>query len=749
MIFCKGIEFIMKKQNFIKQKPVLFIILISIIVIVSVLCVINIFNLEDAIGDVTKIYVKNTSAQIVKNMDNNLFEIEKYLNTMADSLSYINNSESQTEYLKIKLDISEFNSLGISDLEGNIYFSDESTYNFKDTVAFSESMNGKIGISVLDDQSILYSVPIKKEDDIQKILVGVLNKENMQSLIKNNGLEDNGVSCLIDQNCNVVISPPDLKFFFALDDVFQKNKDTDLIKNIEKMKSDVKNQKDGLLAFTTIKGEKVLMAYNALESYDWSLLTIITEDFIFSKVKNNIILNFFIVIIIILTFILMIISILSLMRKYNRKMENAFYTDYLTGGINAVGFCEKTREILENSDSLSYYIVSLNVKSFKLINTKYGREEGDKVLNYIYKRLEKNILKDELVARSEADNFIFFLKENSPEKLEKRLEKIIEEVNSFNINSQVPYNIDFSKGAYCVKNKKLEINNMIDYAVTARKNYDVSKGNYCSFYDETLILKLEKELELINCLEASLKNKDFKIYFQPKIIIKDGEIGGAEALIRWQHPDYGLMSPSEFIPLFEKNGLIPKIDLFVFEQVCSFLNKRLKNGEQIFTISVNVSRYNFRNNNFLRDYEVIKKQYEIPDNLIELELTESIILDNTEISYVKNLINEMHKTGFLCSLDDFGFGYSSLSLLSEFSIDAVKLDRSFFIKKDEIRSQFVIETIVNLCKKLNITTVAEGIESLDQLTFLRKIDCDMVQGYVFSKPLEVTEFENWIVEKEV
>lgn len=748
MIFCKGIEFIMKKQNFIKQKPVLFIILISIIVIVSVLCVINIFNLEDAIGDVTKIYVKNTSAQIVKNMDNNLFQIEKYLNTMADSLSYINNSENQIEYLKIKLDISEFNSLGISDLEGNVYFSDESTYNIKDTAAFSESMNGKIGISVLNGQSILYSVPIKKDDDIHGILVGVLNKENMQSLIKNNGLEDNEVSCLIDQNCNVVISPPDLKFFFALDDVFQKNKDADLIKDIEKMKSDVKNQKDGLLAFTTIKGEKVLMAYNALESYDWSLLTIIPEDFIFSKVRNNIILNFFIVIIIILAFIMIIFSILSIIRKNNSKMYKLIYTDDVTGGINAAGFCEKTREILENSDSLSYYIVSLNIKSFKIINLKYGREEGDKVLIYIYKKLKENISSNELAARTVSDNFLLLLKEDNPENLQNRLKIIIGDINSFNFNVKIPYIINFFQGAYFVEDKETEINYMIDLARAARKN-NLRSENNCSFYDETLILKLQKEKELINCLESSLKNGEFKVYFQPKVKIRDGKIGGAEALIRWQHPDYGLISPSEFITLFEKNGLIPKIDLFVFEQVCSFLNKRLKNREQIFTISVNVSRYNFRNNNFLRDYEVIKKQYEIPDNLIELELTESIILDNTEISYVKNLINEMHKTGFLCSLDDFGFGYSSLSLLSEFSIDTVKLDRSFFIKEDEIRSQFIIETIVNLCKKLNITTVAEGIESLEQLDFLRKIDCDMVQGYVFSKPLEVTEFENWIIEKEV
>lgn len=735
----------MKKQNFNKQKPILFIVLISIIVIVSVLLVMNAFQLKDVASDVTTVYVKNTSVQMAQNIDNRLFEIEKYLNTMADSLSHMNNLESQIKYLKSKLDISGFTLLGISDLEGSVYFSDETADSIKNTDAFLKSVNGYIGISVLDDQSILYSVPVKKDTDIKGILVGILNKENIQAMIKNNGFE---VSCLVDHDLNVVVSPTDFEFFHKLDEVFQKNDDNNLIQDINMMKENIKNCRDGIFEFTAVNGEKVLMAYNSLEIYHWSLLTIIPEDFVFSKVTSNIMLNFLIVIIIICTFVLIIISILSTMRKHNRRMENIIYTDLLTGGINRAGFYEKAREILNNSDDASYCIVTLNVQSFKIINVKYGRAEGDNVLNYIYKELKKNTSEDELVSRVEADNFVLLLRENNPRHLQNRLKIIIDEINSFNYNNKVPHIINFFQGAYLIEDKKTEIRDMVDRANIARSN-NLENTENCSFYDETLILKLEKEQGLINSLDSSLKNGDFEVYFQPKVKIGENKIGGAEALVRWQHPDYGLLSPSDFIPLFEKNGLITKIDLFVFEQVCSFLNKRIQNEERVFIISVNVSRYNLKHINFLKDYEVIKNQYEIPDNMIELEFTESIIFDDTEIAYVKNLINEIHRIGFLCSLDDFGYGYSSLSLLNEFSIDTVKLDRSFFVNKDDTRSQYVIETMVNLCKKFNITTVAEGIESLDQLSFLNKIGCDMVQGYVFSKPLPVAKFENWIIEKDV
>ncbi len=735
----------MKKQNFNKQKPILFIVLISIIVIVSVLLVMNAFQLKDVASDVTTVYVKNTSVQMAQNIDNRLFEIEKYLNTMADSLSHMNNLESQIKYLKSKLDISGFTLLGISDLEGSVYFSDETADSIKNTDAFLKSVNGYIGISVLDDQSILYSVPVKKDTDIKGILVGILNKENIQAMIKNNGFE---VSCLVDHDLNVVVSPTDFEFFHKLDEVFQKNDDNNLIQDINMMKENIKNCRDGIFEFTAVNGEKVLMAYNSLEIYHWSLLTIIPEDFVFSKVTSNIMLNFLIVIIIICTFVLIIISILSTMRKHNRRMENIIYTDLLTGGINRAGFYEKAREILNNSDDASYCIVTLNVQSFKIINVKYGRAEGDNVLNYIYKELKKNTSEDELVSRVEADNFVLLLRENNPRHLQNRLKIIIDEINSFNYNNKVPHIINFFQGAYLIEDKKTEIRDMVDRANIARSN-NLENTENCSFYDETLILKLEKEQGLINSLDSSLKNGDFEVYFQPKVKIGENKIGGAEALVRWQHPDYGLLSPLDFIPLFEKNGLITKIDLFVFEQVCSFLNKRIQNEERVFIISVNVSRYNLKHINFLKDYEVIKNQYEIPDNMIELEFTESIIFDDTEIAYVKNLINEIHRIGFLCSLDDFGYGYSSLSLLNEFSIDTVKLDRSFFVNKDDTRSQYVIETMVNLCKKFNITTVAEGIESLDQLSFLNKIGCDMVQGYVFSKPLPVAKFENWIIEKDV
>ena len=205
-----------------------------------------------------------------------------------------------------------------------------------------------------------------------------------------------------------------------------------------------------------------------------------------------------------------------------------------------------------------------------------------------------------------------------------------------------------------------------------------------------------------------------------------------------------MIPPVEFIPLFEKTGDICKLDLYVFEQVCSLIHKWMAEGRNIFPISVNLSRHHFKRDDFLDKFEQIRRSYQIPDRVIEMELTESIIFDSGEIKNVKNVIQKMHELGFLCSLDDFGFGFSSLGLLKEFDVDTVKLDRYFFVEESQQRAEDVVESIINLLQKLKIGTVAEGIESEKQAEFLKRIHCDLVQGYVFSKPLPISEFEEWM-----
>lgn len=211
--------------------------------------------------------------------------------------------------------------------------------------------------------------------------------------------------------------------------------------------------------------------------------------------------------------------------------------------------------------------------------------------------------------------------------------------------------------------------------------------------------------------------------------------------MRWQHPERGVICPSDFIPLFERNGKICRLDVYVFREVCALMAKWERMGKRLIPVSVNLSRQHFREPGFLEEFSGIAKQYRVRTEMLEFELTESIFLDEEQIDVVKDSIHRMHALGFTCSLDDFGSGFSSLGLLKEFDVDALKLDRLFFLDMHSEKARDVIACLMELATKLNVKTVAEGIEEPEQVEYLRQVNCDMIQGYVYARPMPADAFE--------
>ena len=244
------------------------------------------------------------------------------------------------------------------------------------------------------------------------------------------------------------------------------------------------------------------------------------------------------------------------------------------------------------------------------------------------------------------------------------------------------------------------------------------------------------EEELIN----SIKNNEFIIYLQPKFNTIDEKIVGAEALIR-KNVDGKIIMPDKFVPLYEKKGTITILDTYVLEEVCKLQKKWKEKNFPLLSISVNESRHHLKNKNHTQELKKLVEKYKVNPELIELEMTETTVVE--DIKLARNAANYVKEIGFKVSMDDFGTGYSSFNILKDIEIDILKIDKTFFENLTENkRAQIIIETIVNMCKKLNIKTVAEGIETKEQLEFLKKIKCDIVQGYYFSKPITVKEFEN-------
>lgn len=261
-------------------------------------------------------------------------------------------------------------------------------------------------------------------------------------------------------------------------------------------------------------------------------------------------------------------------------------------------------------------------------------------------------------------------------------------------------------------------------------------------------MNLEYREILNKRLQDGIKNKEFLIYLQPKFYAKIGELAGAEALIRWNR-NGKIVMPNVFIPLFEKYELITTLDMYVLENVCGLLSKWSNQNYKIVPISVNESRQHLYNKNHVDELIALINKYNISTNMIELEMTETTVVHNVELA--KEAERNVHKLGFVVSMDDFGTGYSSFSMLKNINIDILKMDKSFF---DDIlesrRGKIIIESIIDMAHKLDIKVVAEGIENKEQLEYLRKIGCDIIQGYIYEKPITIEKFENkYLKEKKV
>lgn len=427
------------------------------------------------------------------------------------------------------------------------------------------------------------------------------------------------------------------------------------------------------------------------------------------------------------------------LKRYQGRLESLAFIDPVTGGRNLNRFLmDAEQTIRENPDG--YMLASMDVQDFKMINNVYGREEGDRTLAYIYGKLQELLRNGELVARGNADVFYLLLKRQKEEDVVWRLRGMRNEINSFNDSRQDPYYLELRFGAYVPEPGETDVSGMEEKANIARKSLNGRSAGQCVFYDGSYGRTMMEEKELVDGLEKALENREFQVYLQPKVNLERMQVEGAEALIRWNHPQKGMLSPAIFVPVFEKYRRISRMDSFVFTEVCRILRRWKQEGRELCRISVNISRQNFDDPNFIRSCASVCGYENVDCRWIELELTESIFLENPERA--REIIDQIHEAGFTCSLDDFGTGYSSLGLLNDLNVDVIKLDRSFFVgKNNNQRGRNIVETILRLAEQLHISTVAEGIDSTSQAEYLRQSVCDTIQGYVFFEPMPVEEFE--------
>lgn len=412
--------------------------------------------------------------------------------------------------------------------------------------------------------------------------------------------------------------------------------------------------------------------------------------------------------------------------------------DILTGLYNIDHFVVHVDEMFNDYPERKYAILVVDINRFKAINDIYGRESGDDLLRFIAGTIDNLTDMYDVYGRMHKDVFVICL-------CYEVVDDIISFIHQLQLDiakNQFTYKVDAHVGICLVEDYSIPVMKMVDWASLA---LNTVKGSYLkkyAFYDENLRIQIINEKSMENDMQESLENGEFMMYLQPKIDLTTNTIMGAEALVRWKHGEHGMLHPDLFIPLFEKNGFIVELDKFIWEEACKLLHTWKETGKRMIPISVNVSRMNIFRPEFYEYIIELVDKYDIPREYLELELTESVFLDDPNSLF--EIMERFRQAGFKVSMDDFGSGYSSLAMLKDVPLDVLKIDRGFLIETvNSDKGKTIVSFIVLMASALQLKVIAEGVETQEQVDFLIESGCVFAQGYYFSKPVCVDEFEEF------
>ncbi len=411
--------------------------------------------------------------------------------------------------------------------------------------------------------------------------------------------------------------------------------------------------------------------------------------------------------------------------------------DSLSGLYNQWGFFFKVQEVLKNDQETNYQIICSNIKHFKLVNDLFGIAAGDNLIKQIGRLLKENGHLGGVYARLEADKFgILIPKKNAQQLMDVLLEK------EFQIEGQESYIVRIDMGIYEIEDKSIPVSVMCDRAKMALDTIKEDRGRQAAYFHETMRQQMLKEQVLYGEIQRAIKNKELVMYLQGLYDAKEN-IVGAEALVRWNHPLEGVLSAGTFVETLEKNGLIAKLDMYIWELACEQLQKWKKAGKGDLFLSVNISAKDFEAVDVCEVLTKLVRKYEISPEKLRVELTETALMENVERNLT--VIRKLRNNGFIVEIDDFGSGYSSLNMLKDIMADVIKLDMKFLQKcQDEERSRTILQMMVELGKKLGMQVIVEGVETQEQFQLLKQYNCDIFQGYYLMYPMDVDSFEQKI-----
>lgn len=689
--------------------------------------------------------LQDVASQNVIALEKEVESTQNLLLGIADELrAYPNQENLILDMLTPVVSTYHLKRLGIITRDGIVHTTDGYTKDLSFRDFFQRGMEGKSVITDTLEDSMgtrelinVFSMPYYEKDGttIAGVLFATYRTIKFQESLAIESFDGEGYSCIVDSNGNVVANSKKSpmygtkNIFSCLTDYSKENQET-----VDSMILGMSRGESGRGSYL-YEGERLYYYTPVNIPYSdsqWYMLTIVPANVLNQRTEQitNNVHQLFLSGIMVVVFCLLLYLIYSYRSK--KELLRLAYVDPLTDGDNYACFEEKMRQMKKTSG----YLLSLDLNEFKTINSICGTQKGDETLRQVWNIIQKNIRNNELAAHVSADHFVIFMKETEKSAVETRIRMMSTELASLSDILNVPPVIPFF--GICQTDHPDEVEKYHGHANRAKNQIKERRDRNYAFYDEVDYQQLMENRELEADFNSAIQSRRIEIWYQPKYSAQNSVIVGAEALVRWRKTDGTLVPPGRFIPLFEKNGLIPRLDEYVFTEVCRQQKQWQMQGFTLLPVSVNISRTSLYYSDIIDRYKAIMEEYELDFRYVQLEITESATIDNTEIA---RLVEEFHAAGFQVLLDDFGSGYSSLSTLNQMNFDTLKLDKSLIDYIGNEKGEKLLNCIISFAKSLGLAITAEGVETKEQLSFLQRLQCNDIQGFYFSKPLPLANYQ--------
>ena len=433
-------------------------------------------------------------------------------------------------------------------------------------------------------------------------------------------------------------------------------------------------------------------------------------------------------------------------RHAHRKARELSSKHPLLGCFTVSGFQRKVQEIFRRNRATKFAVIAAEVRYFNYITENYGEQEADNLMKYLNVVCSKTVGLDETYGYYTDGQFFMLLHYKEQKTLVERLNRLYDIARRYPSLKEDNFSIKLNFGIIEVEPPpSTSVDVLMDQAIVAKNRMSMlGTEQHIKFYNESMRQEYIQKADIETRAEGALANEEFVVFYQPKYNIVKNCVESSEALVRWYDPEQQVYrAPASFLPVFEANGFIVKLDHYVYEKVCRYIYESIERKQFVCPVSVNISRVTAVQNDFKEFYSDIKNKYHIPDGMLILEFTESFADENYE--RLNQTIGHMHRNGFLCSIDDFGSGYSSFNILKQVQMDEVKLDRLFIksgISKE--RDRMILSQAIQIAKALGMNIVQEGVETIEEVEILKSLGCDIVQGYYYSKPLMLIDYLSFL-----